>query len=169
MGCVVAIPERDWVPCLRERKEERSPVATQRIISIPKKGLLVLPERTGLPRLPNPMTIDTITRCWIDWPRAVTDLEALITVNAKGVEIVDTPDWMQYLCIGEALAPQSEQRARVGTQRCTPYPLIISDRLVRLETLCSQKGASYTSLNPQTLARASPTYQIAKEKSNVQE
>jgi len=158
MGCLIRIPKRVWMSCLWTRQEERSPVGTQRIISIPKTGLLPLPQKAELPRLPSFMTLDRIAPYLRDQLASATKIKASITVKPKGVENIDTPKWAEYSCIGEVLASQPEQRARVGTQRCTPYPLIINDRLVRLETLCSQRGARYKSLNPQTLARASPPY-----------
>lgn len=154
MGCVVLIPERDWVSRLRERQEERSPVATQRIISIPKEGLLISPKRVGRPHLPTPMTSDTITLCWLGSLKVHRHFRSLITVTATGLKIIDTPKWAEYSCIGEVLAPQSEQRARVGTQRCNPNPLSSQDRLVRCSLGSLTRAPKH--LNPQTLARASP-------------
>lgn len=154
MGGVVLIPERDWVSCLRERKEERSPVATQRIISIPEEGLSILFKRARRPHFPNPMTSDTITLHWISRLKVSRHFRALITVIASGLEIIDTSDRVEYLCIGEILAPQSEQRARVGTQRCIPNPLTLQDRLARFNSLPAL-GLTLTARLP---ARASPPH-----------
>lgn len=154
MGGVVLIPERDWVSCLRERKEERSPVATQRIISIPEEGLSISSKRLGRPHLPNPMTSDTITLRWLGSPKVDRHFRALITVNANGIGIIDTSNRVEYLCIGEILAPQSEQRARVGTQRCIPSPLTLQDRLARFNSHPAL-GLTLTARLP---ARASPPH-----------
>ncbi len=154
MDCVVSIPKRDWMSCLREREEERSPIATQRIISIPEEGLSISSKRVGRPHLPNPMTSDTIALRWLGSPKVYRHFGALITVYSSGVRIIDTSDRVEYLCIGEVLTPQSEQRARVGTQRCIPSPLTLQDRLARFNSLPAL-GLTLTARLP---ARASPPH-----------
>jgi hypothetical protein len=154
MGCLIRIPERVWMSCLWTRQEERSPVGTQRIISIPRMGLLPLPQKTELPRLPSFMTLDRIAPCLFNWLALATKIKVLITVIPKGVENIDASKLAEYSCIGEVLAPQSEQRARVGTQRCIPNPLSLQDRLVRCSLGSLTRAPKH--LNPQTLARASP-------------
>jgi len=152
MGGVVAIPERAWVSFLQEREEERSPVAAQRIISIPEEGLCISSKWVGRPRLLNPKTFDTITLCWLGSLKTYINFRWLITVLANGVKIIDTSGQVKYLCIGEVLLSEAEQRARVGTQRCIPSPLIPQDRLARFNSLPVLGSA----LKAQLSARASP-------------
>lgn len=134
MGCVVEIPKRDWLSCVQTRQEERSPVGTQRIVSIPKKGLDST-RRVEFPQLTSPMTFERIALLSAVLFNRLTKIKTLITVKPNGFKFIDTPGWVKYLCIGEVLASQSEQRARVGTQRCIPSPLIIQDRLARFCSL----------------------------------
>jgi hypothetical protein len=151
MGCVTSIPKRDLLLCIQTRQEERSPVGSQRIVSIPNRGW-VSPVRVEFPHLTSPTTFIRIALLSTDLLDELTKIETLITVKPTGMEIIDPPKRMKYLCAREVLAPKAEQRARLGTQRCIPSPLIIQDRLVRFCSLSVLESALKACLP----ARASP-------------
>lgn len=121
MGCVMTIPSGIY---LERKQEERSPVGTQRIISIPS-GIYLDCLMLAQPPANIFKTCDSITPFR-------SDKRKLKMVNyCEPRENIDKQIWIEYVCVEEALVSQSEQRARVGTQRCTSDPLTTQERLVR--------------------------------------
>jgi hypothetical protein len=124
MGGVMTIPSGIY---LEIKQEERSLVGTQRIISIPSGISLHCLMLAQPPANPdnNFKTCDSITPFR-------SDKRKLKIVNCcEPIETIDKQIWIEYVCVEEALVSQSEQRARVGTQRCTSDPLTTQERLVR--------------------------------------
>ena len=109
MGCVVSIPERDWMPFIRTKVEERSPVGTQRIVSIPERDSFPSSKRTN-PLLLSPLTFVRITLYYLQQHNQGEKLKTSITVTPNGIKIIDTPDWVEYLCIGVVLALLRNER-----------------------------------------------------------
>ena len=85
MGCVVIIPKRDWLSCVQTRQEERSPVGTQRIVSIPEKDLAST-TRVEFPQLTSLITFDRIALLLPRLFNELTKIKALITVTPNGVK-----------------------------------------------------------------------------------
>lgn len=80
MGCVVEIPKRGWLSCMQRRQEERSPVGTQRIISIPERDLSSS-MRLEFSPLIDLMTFGRIAQRSSGLCHRLSKMEALITVT----------------------------------------------------------------------------------------